>query len=85
MIDRRAPHYTANTKFQQQVEEAFRIAGPDGDIVVATIRAQLNRVDENKKEEVALLYDLERRARLGENVLLSYPQYRLTAIDRRRK
>jgi hypothetical protein len=84
MIDRRAPHYTANTKQQLQVEEAYRIAGPDGDKVVEIIRAQLNRVDERKKEEIALLYELERRARLGENVLLSYPQYRLTAIDRRR-
>lgn len=82
-MDRRGFKGLINTTDQRIVEKAFAVSGVDSDKVVETIRIQLLRVSERRPEEVALLRELEKRAMLGENVLLEYPKYRLVGIDER--
>jgi len=76
MIDRRGFKGLVNTKQQQQIEEAYRKAGPDGSRVVQIIREQLNRADERNENLIKLLRELEKRAMKGENVFLEYPEFR---------
>ena len=60
---------------------AQALSGDNANPVVLAIWAQLLRVPEWDKARLALLLDLEKRARAGENVLLEYPKFRLLPID----
>lgn len=78
-MDRRGFKGFIDLKRQYWVEQA--LSGNNADPVVLAIWAHLLRVKESDKKKVALLLDLEKRARAGENVLLQYPQFRLLPID----
>lgn len=81
-MDRRGFKGYIDTKRQYWVAQALK--GDNANPIVLQIQAQLLRVSENDHETLALLLDLEKRARNGENVLEEYPKFRIVPIDETR-